>query len=549
MEGILPLDRRRFPAEALAGLTLAALAIPEVMGYATIAGMPVVTGLYTLVLPTLVFALLGSSRHLVVGADSATAAVMAAALAGLAATGSQQYIELAGLLALMTAAMLLIARLIRLGFIADFLSRTVLIGFLTGVGIQVAIGQIAGMLGVPTPKGGSLRKLWGTLKDIPDTSLTTLAVSASVIIVIVGLKKLTNKVPGALIAVVGAIVVSSAADLSTHGVAVLGPVPGGLPKLGIPKGMSWSDVTTLVPTAISLLVLILAQSAATSRAYAAKYNEEFSENTDLVGLGLANVAAAMSGTFVVNGSPTKTQMVDGAGGRSQLAQVATGAITVIVLLFLTKPLQYLPTAVLASVVFLIGVELVDIKGMRRIWRLRPDEFVVAAATAITVVVVGVEQGIVLAILASVVDHLRRSYRPTNGIVIVSEGHIRIAPVAPDTRTLPGLVVYRFNASMYYANANFLLEELTKLLESTDPEPVRSLCIDAAGVSDVDYSAAETLRQLHAVATDRQVRVTFAEVAPSVRAELERFGLLDLFGDNAVYESVGQAVAAHQAGGG
>jgi high affinity sulfate transporter 1 len=549
MEGILPLDRRRFPAEALAGLTLAALAIPEVMGYATIAGMPVVTGLYTLVLPTLVFAFLGSSRHLVVGADSATAAVMAASLAGLAATGSSQYVALAGLLALMTAGMLLIARLIRLGFIADFLSRTVLIGFLTGVGIQVAIGQIAGMLGVPTPKGGSLRKLWGTLKAVPDTSLTTLAVSASVIIVIVGLKKITNKVPGALIAVVGAIVVSSAADLASHGVAVLGSVPGGLPKLGIPKGMSWSDVTTLVPTAISLLVLILAQSAATSRAYAAKYNEDFSENTDLVGLGLANVAAAMSGTFVVNGSPTKTQMVDGAGGRSQLAQIATGAITVIVLLFLTKPLQYLPTAVLASVVFLIGLELVDIKGMRRIWRLRPDEFVVAAATTITVVVVGVEQGIVLAILASVVDHLRRSYRPTNGIVTLSGDHVRITRVAPDARTLPGLVVYRFNASMYYANANFLLEELTSLISSTEPEQVRSLCIDAAGVADVDYSAAETLRQLHDVATARQVRVTFAEVVPTVRAEMERLGLLELFGEDALYETVALAIAAHQAAAG
>jgi MFS superfamily sulfate permease-like transporter len=242
-------------------------------------------------------------------------------------------------------------------------------------------------------------------------------------------------------------------------------------------------------------------------------------------------------------------MVDGAGGRSQLAQIATGAITVIVLLFLTKPLQYLPTAVLASVVFLIGVELVDIKGMRRIWRLRPDEFVVAAATTITVVVVGVEQGIVLAILASVVDHLRRSYRPTNGIVTLSGDHVRITRVAPDARTLPGLVVYRFNASMYYANANFLLEELTSLISSTEPEQVRSLCIDAAGVADVDYSAAETLRQLHDVATARQVRVTFAEVVPTVRAEMERLGLLELFGEDALYETVALAIAAHQATGG
>ncbi len=416
MEGILPIEKKRIPTEVVAGITLAALAIPEVMGYATIAGMPVVTGLYTLVLPCVVFAFLGSSRHLVVGADSATAAVMAAALAGMAASGSTEYIALAGMLAIMAGALLILARVIKLGFIANFLSRTVLVGFLTGVGIQVAIGQLAGMIGVPTPKGGSLKKLWGTIKDIPDTSVTTLCVSA------VGdrdhprCKKFAPKVPGALIAVVGSMVVSKAADLAAHGVSTLGTVPGGLPNFGFPKGVTLSEVGELVPTAISILVLILAQSAATSRAYAAKYNEPFNENTDLVGLGLASVSAGFSGTFPVNGSPTKTQMVDGAGGRSELAQVATGAITVIVLLFLTKPLQYMPNAVLASVVFLIGVELVDIPGMRKILRLRPDEFVVALVTALTVVLIGVEQGIVLAIVASVISHLRRSYHPNNNML-------------------------------------------------------------------------------------------------------------------------------------
>ncbi len=211
--------------------------------------------------------------------------------------------------------------------------------------------------------------------------MTTFAVSLGVIVTIVGLKLVTEKIPGALIAVLGALAVSYFADLSEHGVSVLGTVPGGLPSLGLPDGMSWSDVGELFPTAVSIFVLILAQSAATSRAYAAKYNERFSEDTDLVGLGLANGAAAISGTFVVNGSPTKTQMVDSAGGRSQLAQITTGAITVIVLLFLTKPLEYLPNAVLAAVVFLIGIELVDIAGMRRIARVRPDEFVVALMTA------------------------------------------------------------------------------------------------------------------------------------------------------------------------
>ena len=237
LSGVLPVERSRIGAEAVAGVTLAALAIPEVMGYSNIAGMPVITGLYTLVLPLLVFAVFGSSRHLVVGADSATAAVMASGLAGLAATGSDEYVALAALLALMAGALMLVARLVRLGFIANFLSRTVLIGFLTGVGIQVALGQLGGMLGVEEPSGRTIRKFVDTVEEIPDTSMTTLAVSAGVIGTILGLKALSPKLPGALFAVVGAIVVSSAVDLASHGVSTLGKVPGGLPSLGFPSGL------------------------------------------------------------------------------------------------------------------------------------------------------------------------------------------------------------------------------------------------------------------------------------------------------------------------
>ena len=285
-QGLLPLDRSRIPVEVLAGVTLAALAIPEVMGYTSIAGMPVITGLYTILLPVLVFAVFGSSRHLVVGADSATAAVMAAGLAGLAATGSSQYVALAGLLALMAAVLLLLARLIGLGFLADFLSRTVLIGFLTGVGVQVACGQVGGMLGIPSGKGvtigshlfdNTVGKLISTLQNIDQISWTTVAVSAGVMATILGMKFITGKIPGALLAVIGSIIISWHWNLASHGVATLGVVPGGLPKIAIPD-VTWSDIPALAGTAASIFVLILAQSAATSRAYAAKYNDAFDEN-------------------------------------------------------------------------------------------------------------------------------------------------------------------------------------------------------------------------------------------------------------------------------
>ena len=419
LQGVLPLERSRFSAEVIAGTTLAALGIPEVMGYANIAQVPVVLGLYTILVPIAVFAVLGSSRHLVVGADSATAAILAAGLVGLATPESSQYVALAAAAALITGVVLIIARIVRLGFLADFLSRSVLIGFLTGVGIQVAMGQVGGMLGVPSGTGGTIEKFLGTLANIGETSVTTLAVSLSVLTIIVGCRKINNHIPGALIAVVGSIVVSWWWDLSSHGVSTLGPVPSGLPQFGLPD-VGWSAVPDLLPTVGAIVLVILAQSAATSRAYAARYQETFSENVDLVGLGASNLAAGFSGTFVVNGSPTKTQMVDGAGGRSQLAQLTTAVVVLVVLLFLTVPLQYLPNAVLASVVFLIGIELVDIAGLKGILRVRIDEFVIAVITAAFVVVVGVEQAVVLAIVhvdprlrpqgLSPVPHPRRTIR-------------------------------------------------------------------------------------------------------------------------------------------
>ena len=388
MRGVLPIERSRVSADVLAGITLAALGIPEVLGYAKIAGMPVVTGLYTLLLPLAVFAILGSSRHLVVGADSATAAILAAALTGLAVAGSERYVRLAGLAALLAGGMLVLARLARLGFLANFLSRTVLVGFLTGVGIQVAAGQLPDMLGVAAVGGQTPARLSGTVRALPDMNLADVAVSIGVILVVLVARRATQRIPGPLIAVIIAISVSWAADLASRGVTIVGPVPRGLPDLGAPA-LGWRNAAVLLGAAASMFVVILAQSAATSRAYAVKYEEEFSEGTDMVGLGAANVAAAFSGTFVVNGSPTKAQMVDSAGGRSQLAQLTTAAVVLIVLLLLTGPLAYLPAAALAAVVFLIAAELIDISGMRRILATRRDEFAVALLTTIAVVVLGV----------------------------------------------------------------------------------------------------------------------------------------------------------------
>ncbi len=445
--GILPIVPARISNDVIAGATLAALAIPEVMGYTKIAGMPVITGLYTIVLPIIAFAIFGSSRHLVVGADSATAAIMATGLLAMGLTAdSTTYVQMASLTALMCAVLLVAARVLKLGFIANFLSRSVLIGFLTGVGIQVAMGQVGGIFGIPSQSGGTIEKFVETVQLIPtETSAATLVVSLVVFVLILGLGAINKKIPGALIAVIVTIAASYALDLAAQGVSTLGTVPGGLPALGLPTDvMTLANVQALLPTVVSLVVVILAQSAATSRAYAMKYSDSFEENVDLVGLGLANAAAGVTGTFVVNGSPTKTEMVDGAGGRTQISQLTAAAIVVVVLLFLTGPLSYMPNAVLASVVFIIGVRLIDYLGMSDIYRVRQGEFAVAAVTAATVVVVGVEQGIILAMALSIIEHIYHSYRPYDELII-PKGEHEYAAAATDSGAefAPGLAVYAF----------------------------------------------------------------------------------------------------------
>jgi len=523
--GILPIAKSEFQGDALAGITLATLAIPEVMGYTRIAGTPVITGLFTILLPMALYAFFGSSRHLVVGADSATAAVLAAGLVGLAVVGSPEYVAYAGVLALMVAGMLILARLVKLGFLADFLSRTVLVGFLAGVGVEIAIKQIPDMLGISGQSGGVIQEIATDLLSITKTNVYSLTISIALLVVIFGTKRISRKIPVALFAVLAVIIVSYALNLSSHGVPVLGPIPSGLPRIAFPSPpMSWAIIQQLFPTAASMFVIILAQSAATSRAYADRYNEHLDENMDLVGLGLANIGAAMSGTFVVNGSPTKTEMVDSAGGRSQLAQLTTVAIVLAVLLFLTAPLSYMPIAVLAAIVFIIGVELVDVKQMRQIFVQRPSEFWVAVLTAGTVVFVGVEQGIVLAILLSLIDHTRRGYRPKNIVLALDQdGGRQVRPVSSHAQLLPGLIIYRFNHSMYYANCEQLKTEVRELTIGAKP-PLSWFCLDLGGVDDIDFSAAEALRQTFELLKQQSIRPIFVEVQGTALAELDRYGI-------------------------
>ena len=542
-QGILPLNSKQIPLEITAGIAFAAFAIPEVMGYTKIAGMPLVTGIYTILLPMLAFAIFGSSRHLVVGADSATAAIIASGLVTIAVPESPQYVSYASMIALLAAILLLLGGLLQFGFLADFLSHTVLIGFLTGVGIYISISQLSGMFGIPPESYGTPMQIASLFQDLSLTNIPTLLVSLSVIGVIVLSERVSNKFPGALLAIFGAIVSSWVLGLSSYGVAILGTMPGGLPHLSFPQ-VPLSNIPKILNLSVVCFIVILAQSAATSRAYAMKFSDTFNENVDLIGLSFANAAAGISGTFVVNGSPTKTEMVKSAGGRTQLTQLTTVFIVLIVLLFFTKPFAYLPTAALSSIVFLIGLRLIDLKGMTALHRQRPVEFAVALITAMTVVVIGVEQGIAIAIVLSVIAHLRHSYRPLNLLLVPKAGGgMRTIPLEKGEQAVEGLLIYRFGSNLYFANENRFTEEIITLAKKDGS--LKWFCISATNIGDIDFTATETLKKVYTQLQKMSITLVLSDVVQPVMNELDRDGITKMIGKDHIFESVHDVIEAYK----
>jgi MFS superfamily sulfate permease-like transporter len=331
-------------------------------------------------------------------------------------------------------------------------------------------------------------------------------------------------------------------------VSLLGTVQGGLPPIGLPQGViSVSNIMALLPAVVlPCFLIILAQSAATSRAYAMKYRDSFDENVDLIGLAAANFGAGLSGTWIVNGSPTKTEMVDGAGGKSQVAQLTAGVVVLVVLLFLTPILQYMPNAVLAAVVMLIGIKLIDIKGMRAIAQVRTGEFAVAAVTAATVVLVGIEQAIILAIALSVIEHIAHSYRPYDRLLTpAAGGDYAYQELASGAQALPGLAVYRFGAGLYYANGNKFSEEIVTLAEDADP-PLRWICVSAAAIGDIDYSGAETISAVQDELAGQNVTLVLADVDPRIAEQLDAYELTAKIGKERIFPTLAEAVDAYRA---
>jgi sulfate permease, SulP family len=518
--------------DAVAGLTVWAVLVPEALAYASIAGVSPVVGLYAAPAALLLYAAFGSSRHLVTGPMSATAALSAAAVAQLATQGSGRFVQLTVALAITTGVAAVLAGLLRLGFLASFISEPVLKGFIIGLALTIVAGQLPKLFGVEGGQGDFFEKLWDLVTDLGDTHWPTLALGLVSLALVLGLRRLAPVVPGSLVAVLFGIVVVWALGLDERGVDIVGHIDSGLSSLGLPE-VAAADYLALAPSAIGVMLVGFAEGLGAAKTYAAQHHYEIDANRELLGLGAANLGAGLSSGMVVNGSLSKTAVNGSAGARSQVSGLVVAALTVLTLLFLTGLFETLPEATLAAVVIAAVIELIDIPGLVTLYRVatrqlrgiygvaaRPD-FLAALAALLGVLVFDTLPGLFIGIAVSLLLLLYRASRPhvaVLGQVPGAVGHYGDILRHPENRQAPGIVVLRLESGLFFANADAVRD----VIRAHAAEPgIRAVVLDAETIPYVDVTAARMLLQLGGDLEREDVRLVMARDIGQVRDVLRR----------------------------
>ena len=550
LERTLPIarDLRRYRGggarnDVLAGLTVAALAIPSGMAYAQLAGLTPVIGLYALLLPVVGYALLGSSRQVAVGPEGTLAALVAAALVGIAAPGSEEAAQVAAALALLVGACFLIARLARLEWIAEYLSRPVLVGYLHGVAVVLIIGQLGKLLGISVPATDPIGQLGDVLGSLGDISGTTALVSLIALVILFGGRILAPKLPAALVIVIGGIACSELLGLADHGVATVGAVPAGLPTPSLPRPEDW---LVLLPAAAGIFLVDFADEVLTARSYAARRGDHIDVGQELVAMAVANAAAGVTRGMPIGASGSRSAVNEGMGAVSQVSGLVAAAAVAIVLLVLTGPIADLPTAILGAAIVAAAVGLVEPDAWRRLWATDRVETAIAAVTTAGVVLTGVLQAVVFAVGLSIVDVVRRSARPRDAVLGWDEELGRYADVAerPDAVVAPGVVVYRLDDRLFYANVSYVTARVLEAVRGAPtPPPVRWVVFDMGAVSHVDAAALGGLEELIELLARRDVGLVLARVKVALEERLRAVGIVDRLGPRGVQPTIRAAVDA------
>jgi high affinity sulfate transporter 1 len=528
--------------DLIAGISVAAVALPTAIAYAQIIGLDPVIGLYAAIPALLAYAVFGTSRHLIVNPDAATCAILAATLTPLAAGDSEVLLSLSVVLAIFTGLFCFVACWLRLGFLADFLSRPILTGFLNGVAISIFLGQIGKVFGFPMESHGIIAGLIEFIGKLPKTHFPTLAVGLLAIAVMIASKRLLPRWPGPLLAVVAAVVAVKAMGLEAAGVAVVGDVPAGLPHLKWPT-FDPQFLPPLFGGALGVALVSFCNAMVVARSFAAKNHYEVDADRELFALGASQIAAGLCQGFAVSGTESRTAMNHAMGGKSQAAGLVAAAVMAIVLLFLTAPLSYLPKTAMGAILIFAAIGLFDAASLRRLWHVSRTEFGLAIATMVGVIALDVLEGILMAVSLALLLLLKRSARPPDAVLVRVPGmkgfHDRTH--YPDAIETPGLLLYRFGAGIVFYNASYLKKRVLDLA-AAKPD-LKWLIIDGSSVNTIDITGAETLGAIASDFAIQGVRLGLANFRTETRSLLERSGVLAVIGSDSVYPTLKSAMNA------
>lgn len=531
--------------DVTAGLVLTALLVPAGMGYAAAAGLPPQTGLYATVIPLLAYAVFGPSRILVLGPDSSLAPLIAATVVPLADGDSDRAVRLAGVLALLVGAFCIAAGLARFGFITDVVSKPVRYGYMNGIALTVIVSQLPKLFGFSVDGEGLLdqaRDFVGGLGD-GETNTTALAIGVGGIAVILAAKRWAARVPGVLVCVVVATIVTWALELAErHDVAVVGEVPRGLPTPALPT-VAWADVRQLVIGAAGIALVSFADTSVLSRTFAVRHNEDVDADQEMIALGAANAAAGWWQGFPISSSSSRTPVAEAAGSRSQLTGVVGASAIVVMLVAAPGLVRDLPATALAAVVITAAIGLFEIGGVVRLWRMRRSEFLLSMVCFLGVAVVGVIEGIFIAVGLALAQFIKRAWSPHDAVLGRVDGKKGYHDITryPSARQVPGLLLYRWDAPLFFANADVFEERLLKAIAAA-PVPVRRVVVAAEPMTDVDTSAAEMIERLHDELAAAGVELAFAEMKDPVVDRLRDYELLTVLRPERFHPTLGTAVA-------
>ncbi|MCR6912886.1 SulP family inorganic anion transporter [Pseudomonas aeruginosa] len=544
LDSLLHYRRAWFRPDVQAGLSVAAIQIPTAIAYAQIAGFPPQVGLYACILPMLIYALIGSSRQLMVGPDAATAAMVAAAITPLAAGDPQRLVDLSMIVAIMVGLFSIVAGLARAGFIASFLSRPILVGYLNGIGLSLLVGQLGKLFGYEAATSGFVAGILALLENLLHIHWPTLILGSLSLLLMVLLPRRFPQLPGALCGVLLASLAAALLGLDRYGVELLGEVPAGLPQLSWPQ-TSLEELKSLLRDATGITVVSFCSAMLTARSFAARHGYSINPNHEFVALGLANIGAGVSQGFAISGADSRTAVNDMVGGKTQLVGVVAALVIAATLLLLNKPLGWVPMPALAAVLLLAGWGLIDVQALKGFWKLSRFEFSLCLLTTVGVLSVGVLPGIFVAVSIAVLRLLYYTYRPSDAVLGWMhgiDGQVELAKY-PQATTLPGLVIYRFDAPLLFFNADYFKQRVLAVVDGS--ERPNAVLLNAEAMTNLDISGLATLHEVQQILKAQGVHLSLARVTGQTLDLLQRSSMLGEIKPPLVFSSVRSGVSAYR----